>query len=48
MTGGSGGQGRTTPDTEPQANQATRQAGHEASWLRDEEVTKQPGHNQGT
>jgi hypothetical protein len=30
--------GRTTPDTEPQASQATRQARRAASLLRDEEV----------
>jgi hypothetical protein len=38
MTSSSGGQERTTPDTEPQASQATRQARGELSWLRDEEV----------
>jgi hypothetical protein len=32
-------QRRTTPDTEPQASQATRQTRRGASWLRDEEVT---------
>jgi hypothetical protein len=40
MSGSIGGQRRTTPDTEPQASQATRQARRGASWLRDEEVTK--------
>ena len=38
MTGTSGGQWRTTPDTAPQASQATRQARRVASWLRDEEA----------
>ena len=38
MSGSSGGQRRTTPDTEPQASPATRQAPREASWLRDEEA----------
>jgi hypothetical protein len=38
MSGSADRQRRTTHDTEPQASQATRQARHEASGLRDEEA----------
>jgi hypothetical protein len=44
MSGGSDGQRRTTPDTEPQASQATRQTRPGASWLRDEEVWFKSSH----
>jgi len=39
MTRSSGGQRRTTPDSEAQASLATRQARRRASWLRDEEAS---------
>ena len=42
MTGGSSELRRTTPDTEPQASQAARQARRAASWLRDEAVSSRP------